>query len=152
LYKKVVPIEIRKMRTTDKMPSDSKNKRNPIDDNSNTEIKELWSWVKSLVRFQETTLNRTNNLDTQKNNYSTNSNIANLNDLKNLEYEAICTKIMKENCLNSTKELKQFLDKSITNLLSNRKKVDKIKELLFKEPVSKDKILTNMKSANSGKI
>ncbi len=140
------------MRTTDKMPSDSKNKRNPIDDNSNTEIKELWSWVKSLVRFQETTLNRTNNLDTQKNNYSTNSNIANLNDLKNLEYEAICTKIMKENCLNSTKELKQFLDKSITNLLSNRKKVDKIKELLFKEPVSKDKILTNMKSANSGKI
>lgn len=153
LYKKVIPVEIRKMRTKEKLNLDSKNKKNHSIEkgNSNVEIKELWSWVKSLVRFQEATLNKSNlDLDTLKNNTTT-SNNANASDIKKQEYEAICIKIMKENSLNNTKELKQFLDKSISNLVSNRKKVDKIKELLFKEPVSKDKIMTNIRTGKAEK-
>ena len=81
-----------------------------IEDSKKSEIKELWTWVKSLVRFHET--------------YNGGENA----------YHQICIKIIKENGLSGIKELKLFLEKAISSLHSSKRKVDRIKELLFKEP------------------
>lgn len=107
--------------------------------NKEPDIKDLWSWIKSLVRYQESISNNNNNgSNLEYDTINTNRNIANIKEVKKAEYEELCEKIIKENSLRNTKELKVFLDKAVLSLHSSRKKVDKIKELLFRDPHSRD--------------
>ena len=97
--------------------------------NNTINIKELWTWIKNLVRFKE---NYKNDMDKKSTSeyYSKQE--------KSSEYEKICEKIISDFSLDGIKQLKSFLDKAITILLNSRKKVDRIKELLFKEPTSRE--------------
>jgi hypothetical protein len=129
LYTKVVPSEVRKLKYNE-IKKNEFGKVNQVDTKNDSlnkilKIKELWNWVKSLVRFQE-------------NNLSLNRTLSHNTDIKNKEFSFMYEKICKENGIKSYKDFNLFMEKVISNWHESKKKVDKIKKLLLREPSIKE--------------
>jgi hypothetical protein len=97
------------------------------DQNSNensdvADIKGIWKWIKSLVKYRESNQAKSKKINAESRYES--------------EYEELCNNIMKENNISDLEELKVFLNRAVANYTENKRKVNKIKELLLKEPSS----------------
>lgn len=93
------------------------------DDKENSEmadIKGIWKWIKSLVKYRESNQTKSKKINAESRYES--------------EYEELCNSIMKENNITELDELRVFLNRAVANYTENKRKVNKIKELLMKEP------------------